>query len=251
MRQPSFRYLLISLSIVPAGLTAQTPASTINVAGPPPAAGLAANNPWMGAQVGYKFGNGGDFENSLLVTARLLYKIESPLPRLQLPVMGNISDIRPREVSETGETWGEVQSLLISAEGINLGIFPYFPLHSTDLLLLTLHGGTSWKVNAYGSPVGETEYLHQARISGGIELGVGRRADGRLPLTVSIAPVMSFFSADVYEGVFGERRRGLAHLEVTGIVPIGLGVGVLMEGLISSRSTSGFRAGIVLAAEAN
>jgi hypothetical protein len=234
----------------------------------PKAGGLAANNPWLGSQVAYRFGGGDEFSDNLLVSARLLYEINLGSSKFALPVMGNVSPITQglRDGLDEDALKQKAAELLQSSQGITVGLFPYYVMEH-DRLLLTFHSVAAWRLNAFGDTAtageGEAEtgageepvYLHQGRFALGAEVLIGKRDDGSAPLTVSVSPTLAVFSADQFQRAFGERKSSLFSLELTGIVPIGKGVGVLFEGIIGSEigseSRNAFRVGLLLTSEMN
>lgn len=214
--------------------------------------GISANNFWLGAQVGYKFGSSDGFADNLLVSGRLLYDVDLGASKFHLPVMGNISSLRdvftssPKTSEDTIKA--KVQDLMISAQGINVGLYPYYIAYSNEYFQFTLHGSATWKLNAFKDKKDETQYLDQGRFSLGIEASIGKSGNGKYPLTVSVTPTYTFFDAEKYEKIFGENKRSITSLEITGVVPVGNGVGLLIESIVASKPFSAFRAGIIIAA---
>src|SRR5262245_28321948 len=152
---------------------AQTPFASRNVAGaptapanqPPPPEGAAVSsaapsaspaNPWVGAQIGYKFGGTTAFQDNLIVNAQLLHDIELGTTNFRLPVMGNISGLTahaPANDDESKELAQKGQELMDSASGVRVGLYPYYEFTSIrerhSWLSVVLQGETAWKLNAF------------------------------------------------------------------------------------------------------
>lgn len=244
------------VALLSSGLGAQTPYGLTNVTTDAGAGGAAANNPWLGAQIAYNFGGTDSFSENFLVTARFLYdplgsnKDDTGDQRgWHAPVMGNIGDIASHvaggEDSE-GAITEKAQALLSSAQGINVGLYPYYVLARSNVVRLTAHGAIGWKLNSLRDPDNGTVMFNEGRGSAGLELALGNlNEEGRLPITLSVAPVVTFFSAAKYEEVFGERRGSLWSAEITGILPVGSGMGVLFQSVLAGNTRSSFSSGLV------
>lgn len=247
--------LAFGILITSYGLEAQTPSSFQNSgvrrAG---AGGLAANSPWLGAQVGYKFGSSSDFADNLLVSGRYLHEIPfKNAGNFHLPVMGNISALKNdiTDVEQDVDTIkAKVEQLLLSPQGVNVGLFPYYVISDSENLMVTLHSVISWKLNGFKNNENVTQYLNQGRFAVGLEAQLGATDNARHRLVISVAPTISVFNENDYEKIFNESRSSIVSLEVTGVVPLGGGVGILAEGIIAEDEFSTFRVGLVLSAEA-
>lgn len=217
-------------------------------------AGIGANNPWFGGQIGYKFAGSDDFSDNLLVSARLLneIKLSKTDTRFHLPVMGNISQIKDNlnntNLSDDEKKSG-ISSLLMSTSGVNVGLYPYYEITRDDFFSITLHGVIAYKLNSFDLGNDNVQYLNQGRFSVGLETSIGETSakTGRNPLTLSIAPTVTVFDKNIYNTVFKESRSNLNSLEITGVLPVGRGFGLLVESIIA-KSTS-FRAGILISTE--
>lgn len=243
-------------------VSGQTPLSTVNTGGGNDEAGfISANNPWLGAQIGVRLSDTGDFTDVLLVSARLMYQIEFSNPRFSVPVMGNVSSLKPR-LGRTGTTASRVESqiqkVLQSTDGVHLGFYPYYRAIEGERFGLTVHGAMTYKLNSFEfegdadsglPPQDDVVYLHQARLAGGVEVFLGRRGDGHYPFTLSITPTVSLFSPRVAERALGRRMGALPQLETTFIMPVAGGLGLLVESIFSPDAGPTYRAGVMFATE--
>lgn len=239
--------LLITVFCLGIILNAQTPYSFINIASDSQVStkGISANNVWLGAQIGYKLSGPGDFSDNLLVSGRLLYNIDINTTKFKLPVMGDISALR--DAASTGNIdslTAKAQDLLLSTQGINVGLYPFYEAYKNTYFSFTIHGSLTYKLNAFKVD-DETINLDQGRFSAGMETSIGKRNDDKYPLTISVTPVLTFFSKNRYKMIFGEEKSSLLSLEITGIVPIGSGFGLLIESVIAKDNAPAVRTGIV------
>jgi len=234
----------------------QTPYGFTNVVSDAGAGGVAANNPWLGAQVGYKFGGTDSFSDNLLVGAKFLYdplgtnKDSSGDDRgWHLPVMGNISDLTANAsaaASPSDQLDHQAQQLISSAQGLNVGVYPYLVISRSQVVRVTAHSLIGWKLSSLRTPGGETVLFNQGRVAAGLEVAIGQLNEaGRLPITFSVTPVITFLSADKYEQVFGTRKSAIGSVELTGVMPVGSGFGLLFEGILSGGDRGSFRSGMV------
>ena len=228
--------------------------SRSNVAG-----GLAANNPWVGAQVGYLFGDSKEFADNLLVSGRILYEIDLNSDKFKLPVVGNISNIIKSKVGfEAGESKdkldSEVKGLMTSNQGLHVGLYPYYLIKKSETFSLIAHGVAGWKLNGLQDTVNnKVTYLNQGRFSAGVEFGIGRSNAEKIPLTISITPTFTIFDKNEYKGVFGVEKSTISTLELTCVVPLKKGIGVMFEDIVplSKGMSNVFRVGLIFTAETN
>jgi hypothetical protein len=218
---------------------------------------LAGNNPWLLAgEVSLKplAGDGAFSEQWLLSSTKLVYQIPlegTILGGAQFPVMANFADLVANLGTGTkaDSLNAAAQALATGADGLNVGVFPYWPLARAEAnLRTTLFAGVAAKLNSY--PLGEeegTQSLLAGRFSGGIEFALGQLTGGSKPLTITLAGVLSKFSATAYEKIFDERRSSLMSAEFTAILPLRTGAGVLFEGVGIESRRPAFRLGMVLA----
>lgn len=228
--------------------------SRSNVAG-----GLAAKNPWVGAQVGYLFGDSEEFADNLLVSGRILYDIDLNSEKFELPVVGNISSIIKSKVGfEEGDGKekldSEVKELMTSNQGLHIGLYPYYRIKTGETFSLIAHGVAGWKLNGLQDTVNnKVTYLNQGRFSAGLEFGIGRSTADKIPLTISITPTVAIFDKNEYREVFGVAKSYTGTLELTCVVPLKKGIGVMFEDIVplSKGVSNVFRVGIIFTAETN
>jgi hypothetical protein len=250
--------LIVAMCLYASVAIGQTPASTMNLGLPNGASnerGMSAANLWSGAQIIYKFKGSGDLADNLLVGARLLYEInlsdDEKDQRFYLPVMGNISDLTAAVTAGATDLEQLDQKgteLLMSSTGATVGLYPYYKIYKGSAASIIVHGVAAWKLNGFPAESGDTTYLSQGRFSIGVEAGIGKTDKGRLPLTVSIAPVLTVVGSGAYQQIFGETKNTIPSLEITGVIPVGQGIGFMIEGVSASHGRSSLRAGLVLAA---
>jgi hypothetical protein len=184
------------------------------------------------------------------------------LRKFHLPVVSNFGgDIAPDSAEDAINN--QIKELLSSASGVTAGLFPYYELRESDNLMLTLHGLFAWRYNSFkpladddasteenSAETDETELvpLHQVKTGIGLEAIIGDRSDGKGGLTVSLTPVLTWFTDKAaYKRAFGEERSSLRGIEVVGIIPVSdKGVGVVLEGVAASGGKRSFRAGLMI-----
>lgn len=187
------------------------------------------------------------------------------LSRFHLPVVSNFGgDIAPDTADDAIDN--KVKELLSSASGVTAGLFPYYELGKNDNFMLTLHGLFAWRYNSFkpaaadgetgggtGTEAAESQAtelvgVHQVKSGIGLEAVIGDRSDRKGGLTISVTPVLTWFTDKAaYKKAFGEERSSLAGLEVVGIIPISdKGVGVVLEGVTASGGKRSFRAGLMI-----
>lgn len=230
---------------------AQTPNALINNKGTVNKA-ISAKNPWLGGQVGYKFGGSGEFADNLIASARLMYEIDLGSKKFVLPVMGNLSQLRDNLSENLTVDEKEIarnQDILTSTQGLNVGLYPYYLIFEKAYFSLLAHGTLAFKLNSFTDVQSNPVYLQQGRFSLGIEAYIGKKdpTTGKYPWTISIAPVTTVFSNMDYKAIFGTERSSLTSLEITSVLPIGKGVGFLLEGVISNNSV--IRTGLLFSSE--
>jgi hypothetical protein len=183
------------------------------------------------------------------------------LRKFHLPVVSNFGgDIGPDSGKDAIDQ--HVKELLASASGVTAGLFPYYEATHSDNLMLTLHGLFAWRYNSFkplaaSSGTGDDAKedadadlvpLHQVKSGIGLEAVIGDRSDGKGGLTVSVTPVLTWFTDKAaYKSVFGEERSHLGGVEVVGIIPVSdKGVGVVLEGVAAQGGKRSFRAGLMI-----
>lgn len=249
-RRPLFVLALVGLAH---SAMAQTPTASVSVVKPSAVQEKAVSpaNPWVSAGVSYRFA--GKVEESFLVSARALYWLdeqdEDGSPRgFGLPVMGNFSGIsastQPEKLDE------KIQEVVGSAHGLYAGVYPYWRFFKQSLVSPTVYAGlVPFRLVAAKVADGSGVMLYQGNVSAGVELVVGRK-DGRSLLTVSAtgAYAVPYNHADFNRAFPGAKFQRWS-AELTTVLPIGSGIGILVEGIFPGSAAPGFRAGLILASE--
>ena len=245
------------LTALAASAAAQTPHAVAAVGekketGKVEVAAASAANSWIGAQLGYKFGdNSKELGDNLLVSASLIYEIPMVTGRkFVVPVISNFSHLvaDPNAASADEKNEDKLRELMLASSGVRAGVYPYRKIKITDDFELVVHGEASWKLNAFKQEnVDALDYLNQFRIGGGVELAVGKVDADHKPLTLSVTPIHTRFAADEYAKIFGESRSYRTALEVVAVVPVSGRTGVLFEYV--TGTVSSFRAALIVAAK--
>jgi len=247
------QFLLLVILVLGIKSQGQTPSALVNTKGVRNE-GISANNPWMGGQVGYKFGGSGEFADNLITSARLMYKIDLGTKNFQLPVMGNFSQLKDNlsgnlEVDEANDA--RFQDIVTSTQGLNIGLYPYYTIIEKQYFSFVLHSSLMYKINGFKDLENNSIYLNQGRASLGAEFYIGKKNldEGTYPLTLSVAPTITFFNKNDYKAIFNESKSSINSVEITACVPIGKGIGFLFESVLSSTPT--FRTGLLFATQLN
>ena len=213
----------------------------------------SAANSWIGAQLGYKFGdNSKELGDNLLVSASVIYEIPLDNRKFVLPVISNFSHLvaSPVEGSSEEKSEDKLRELMLASGGIRAGVYPYRKLMNNrwrDFTLI-LHGEASWKLNGFArEDADEVDYLNQLRLAGGVEIAVGRDEHAHKPLTLSVTPVHARFASTEYAKIFNESKGHINSLEVVAVLPVSGRTGVLFEYV--TGGVSSFRAGLIVAAK--
>jgi hypothetical protein len=216
---------------------------------------LPANNPWIvaGAQIGYKFSGNSDFADGLLASSRIgLQTLRFPGQgnRVGLPLIGNLSRLSPGLGTDS---IGSISDRLTNtAEGINVGLYPYF--ESIDRTKggpaqVTFYGSTVWKLNAARDRTdSSTVYLNQGRFTMGVGVDLYIAENNTMPVSFSIEPVLTLVSADAFERVTGRRENRIYSVELTGVLPIGNNMGLLAQLGAPDDGETLFRVGVIYVA---
>lgn len=183
-------------------------------------------NVWWGSKVLYSFDETKPIDESFFFSSKILY---TPVfgDRFAVPVVG---------AAGLGEGSGDI---LNPDAGVNVGIYPWYLLTNDveSRLTLVLHGGIGYKVLTAEVPEG-AEAPQQIKLVGGLEAAFA--SNEGLPTTLSVTPVY-FLNTNATVGNFGA-------LEITGILPIANGLGILAEGSFPfDQSFDGqFRLGVII-----
>lgn len=180
-------------------------------------------NPWIGAKLSYNLNDENPVDDNFIFSARVLY----------IPVSGDNYAFPIVSNGSLGST-----DFLSSESGFNFGVYPYYLLSNATNLTVILHGGVGYKV----LPEAETaeDVPQQIRALAGLEFVYNRTNNS--PITLSVTPV--FISSNVEDNI--------GMLEVTGVLPIASGLGLLGEYQLpfgDNLFDSQFRFGVILNTE--
>lgn len=183
-------------------------------------AGISLRNLWIGSSVLWSVDEEAPIE-SPGVNGSLIYTVYEH-DRFGFPLWGNIS------LNDNGE-------IETPDEGVSLGAYPWYELSSNGTFTLILHGGVGYRRYTGAEDIDLTEIKLTAGLEAAINTG------GGLPTTLSVAPVYLLGQGDL---------PNTSALEITGILPIGNGLGFMAEGTFpfdDDATTNGlFRLGILV-----
>ena len=168
-----------------------------SISSPLSASSLA--NPWIGA--GSLYNISGDVSGSFISTVHVMNVVASG-ERWMLPVIGNVT-----ATQDTAES------------GYDFGLAPFYVLTEGTNLKLLAHGLINYKILNRAEQGQRNEF----KFSAGLEAVINPK-DGGNSLTLSVAPEFVMNTGDVENQRWG--------LSLTGVLPIGNGLGILAEGLI-------------------
>lgn len=202
-------------------LVAQTPFDMVSSHANEQTSALSAsslNNPWVGAKLGYNVS--GDVSESFLLSARVMY-VPYAGDRFAFPVVGNVG------LNNADSTNAD--------NGVSIGVFPYYSLSAEGDFKLLLHGGLNYHILTKADAGEASEF----RILAGLEAALYGK-DGGPPTTLSIAP-----EAVINTGPVNDTQWGL---DITGVLPVAKGLGLLAEGWVPFQDNGGggFSIGVIV-----
>jgi len=212
--------------------------------------GAAPNSVWFGGQATYQISSKSEFADNIIPNAKGFWeitKLDILKKQLIIPSIFNIGMMR--SITSEYETKKEeidanLQQIANSSQGINIGLNPYCTmLEKGNGFSITLHGLASAKINAFKVDTTEINYLLQGRFSIGADLTLGEK----WPLTISFSPVYTIFDSKKYEKIFGEEKSNLLSYESSIIIPIGAGIGAVMNFAFSKNTDMAWDFGIIFA----
>lgn len=160
------------------------------------------NNPWLNAGLAYNVA--GDVSQSFLLNAGAFLTLAEG-NRYEVPFVANV---------------GLNNADSLNADnGVSLGLFPWYKLSENGDLILLLHGGLNYHILNKA----QVNSFNEFRIMGGLEAALYGK-DGGSPTTLSVAPEYVISTGPVADNWL--------NLNITGVVPIANGLGLLLEGAI-------------------
>jgi hypothetical protein len=216
-------------------------------------AGASAGSAWIGSQVFYTIGGTNDPADNLLVSASGLFEINLGNSPIRLPVLGNFGQLysSAADTADGAEKRRDqkAQQLMLSASGLNVGLYPYWVPMKWGNGAVTIHGSVMGKINAFGDTAETRKYLPSGKVSLGIELSLGDQTKPREDLLLSLSPTWTLFDSDDYNAVFGQKRASVNGFEATMVIPVGKGFGVLIESLAGKGMSPAIRGALLYARE--
>lgn len=212
--------ILISLLLIASIASAQTPFTMVSSKKNQPAriSANSLNNPWVGAKLAYNIA--GDVSNSFLLSGRVMYVVDEG-EKYAIPVLANV---------------GFNNDSLDEDSGVSIGIYPWYTLSEKANSTILLHGGLNYHV----ADMTETGYLTEVRLMAGIEAALYPRSGGA-PATISAGP-------EYIINTGGSLQNQLA-IQLTGVVPIANGLGLLVESdipILKSTMSTGLKIGVII-----
>lgn len=213
--------LLISLLLITSIVSAQTPYTMISShpEGPARLSTTSLDNPWVGAKLAYNLA--GDVSNSFLLSGRAMYMFDKG-DKYAIPIIANVG------ISQIDS--------LDDDSGVSIGVYPWYTFYRQYNKVFNIHGAVNYHIaelNAEGS-------ISDVRIMAGIEAAFYPKDNG-MPATLSIGPE---YVINTSGGI-----NNTASLNITGVLPIATGLGVLFESDISLSSKlpgTGLKVGVIL-----
>jgi hypothetical protein len=251
--------VLRALALLAVGLSsvseAQTPTQLLRTRPDPNAnAAIAVNNPWFGAQLAYRVTGDAPTTQNFQAAGQVLYHPLGTGGKFQLPVMANLSEIASGidlTDPDLDEVKLRVQELLYSTQGISAGLYPLYEVVRSPTALVTLHGAAALKLNGFTDSTSAGRTISVLRLSAGVDLVVGSDLRRRSPLSLSITPVWTRVAEADLEALGVGDGEWLSSIEVSGVLPLRDGFGLIAEWLGSKDERSSLRVGVVLLAEMN
>lgn len=215
--------LILIFSVVALSATAQTPftmmASHPDGEQPARISSSSFNNPWVGAKLAYNIA--GDVSNSFLLSGRVMYVVDEG-DRYALPMIANVGFNNADSLDEDN--------------GVSVGLYPWFILSQKNNATILLHGGLNYHV----ADKDDAGYLTEVRMHAGIEAALYPKKGGA-PATISAGPEYIINTG----GALGNQFA----IQLTGVVPIATGLGLLVESdipLIKSQMSTGIKIGVIV-----
>lgn len=173
---------------------------------------VSPNNAWIGSKLQYGFNGNESLADNFLFNMTTLYSL--PVKgKLQLPLIGNVG-----------------LPLSGNQSNVNVGLFPWYLVYNSATLSLVAHGGAEYELYPGEELYNSIQYFS---LSAGLELGFWMQSG--LPLTLSATPIYSFRNLDL---------NNLFSLELTGIIPIANGMGILIDSVLGKKVVMG--AGLIV-----
>lgn len=203
--------------------TAQTPFSMVSSANqknqPAKLSASSLNNPWVGAKLAYNLA--GDVSNSFILSGRVMYSIDEG-DKYAIPLIANVG-------FNNGDS-------LDADNGVSIGVYPWYIISQKNKSTILLHGGLNYHV----ADRMEAGYLTEVTMLAGIEAALYPK-NGGAPATISAGLEYIINTGGAIDNQFA--------INITGVVPIANGLGLLVESdipLIKSQLSTGLKIGVIV-----
>lgn len=163
---------------------------------------VSLRNLWIGSSVLWNVDENAPIESPGIKGTLLYTAYENE--KLSIPIVGNIS------LNDSG-------GVDVPDEGISLGVYPNYAVQTNSSFALVVHGGVGYR--RYSDEQAELSDLTELKILGGIEMALFMGSG--LPVTLNVGPVHRFRQGDLPNST---------SLDITGILPLGNGLGFLVDG---------------------
>lgn len=202
---------------------AQTPFTMVSSANtknqPAKLSASSLNNPWVGAKLAYNLA--GDVSNSFILSGRVMYSIDEG-DKYAIPLIANVG-------FNNGDS-------LDADNGVSIGVYPWYIISQKNKSTILLHGGLNYHV----ADRMEAGYLTEVTMLAGIEAALYPK-NGGAPATISAGPEYIINTGGAIDNQFA--------INITGVVPIANGLGLLVESdipLIKSQLSTGLKIGVIV-----
>jgi len=215
--------ILLSFLLIATIATAQTPFTMVSSANtknqPAKLSANSLNNPWVGAKLAYNLA--GDVSNSFILSGRVMYSIDEG-EKYAIPLIANVG-------FNNGDS-------LDADNGVSIGVYPWYILSQKNNSTILLHGGLNYHV----ADRMDAGYLTEVTMLAGIEAALYPK-NGGAPATISAGPEYIINTGGALENMFA--------INITGVVPIANGLGLLVESdipIIKSQLSTGLKIGVIV-----
>ena len=203
--------------------TAQTPFSMVSSANqknqPAKISANSLNNPWVGAKLAYNLA--ADVSNSFILSGRVMYSIDEG-DKYAIPLIANVGFNNADSLDDDN--------------GVSIGVYPWYIISQKNKSTILLHGGLNYHV----ADRMEAGYLTEVTMLAGIEAALYPK-NGGAPATISAGPEYIINTGGAIDNQFA--------INITGVVPIANGLGLLVESdipLIKSQLSTGLKIGVIV-----
>ena len=215
-------FLIAGILTLTTALQAQTPFTMMashHYAGPAQLSSSSFDNPWVGAKLAYNVI--GDVSNSFLLSGRAMYILDKG-DTWAIPAIANVG------ISQIDS--------LDDDSGVAIGVYPWYTIRNTGQTTVNIHGALNYHV----AQINDAGSLTDMRIMAGIEAAFYPKSGG-MPATISAGP-------EYVINTGGGLSNTLA-VQLTGVMPLATGLGVLIESdipLTKSTPSTGVKIGVII-----